>query len=203
MGLSTNQVVMLICLIGGVIGEITVDSRATLALKKRSEMVGYSLRWCDIFYQEDFPRNVDCTGKNDLVWDYFPSCCNGAYNCRNGGIWNIYLCAPGYVYDASMESCEEFSEDSCPYVGGGTGGDDMTTEEDIPTTTESQVVINCRTVVNGRILHPTDCTKFVECIDRVPNVRDCLEGYVYYAPFAVCLPGKKEACTLYTLEDLQ
>nr|XP_019539663.2 uncharacterized protein LOC109410595 [Aedes albopictus] len=202
MGSSAIKICVLVCLVGAVVGEITVDSRATLALKKRSEMVGYSLRWCDIFYQEDFPKNVDCSGKNDLVWDYFPSCCNGAYNCRNNAIWNIYLCAPGYVYDAASEGCVEFLEDSCPYVNG-VPGDDMTTEEDIPTTTESQIIINCNTVVNGRIPHPTDCRKFVECIDRVPHVRDCLDEYVYYAPFAVCLPGKEEACKLWTLEDLE
>ncbi|XP_062559109.1 uncharacterized protein LOC134223898 [Armigeres subalbatus] len=201
MSISFKKVLLLACLIGCVVSDITVDNKAVLALKKRSDVVAFSLNWCDVFYQEDFPRNVDCNGKPELVWDYFPSCCNGAYNCRNGAILDIYLCAPGYVYDTTAEICLEFSEDSCPYLNGGAGGgDDDTTIDD--STTEAQEIISCYTVVNGLIPHPSDCTKYVECINGDPNVRDCLEGYVYYAPFYVCLPGTKETCKIYTLEDL-
>lgn len=194
-----SRILLLICLVGyATAGEIVVDSRAMLALKKRSDMVAFALRWCDVFYQEDFPSNAVCNGKAEGVWDYFPSCCNGAYNCRFGSIWNVYLCPSGYIFNAEKGACEDFTEDTCPYVGGGTGEDDTSTTES-PTTQEP--VINCGIVVNGRIPHPSDCTKYISCRDAEANIRDCLEDYIYYAPFAVCLPGIKESCKLHSVYD--
>lgn len=193
------RILLLICLVGYVTaGEIVVDSRALLALKKRSDMVAFSLRWCDVFYQEDFPSNTVCYGKEDGVWDYFPSCCNGAYNCHFGSIWNVYLCPSGYIFNAAKQACEDFAEDTCPYVGGGPRDDDIYTTE---STTTQEPVVNCGIVVNGRIPHPSDCTKFVSCVGGNADVRDCQEEYIYYAPFAVCLPGIKEVCKLHSIDD--
>ncbi|XP_065076534.1 probable endochitinase [Ochlerotatus camptorhynchus] len=195
-----SKILLLICLVGYVAaGEIVVDSRALLALKKRSDIDLFSLRWCDIFYQEDFPTNSVCSGKEDGVWDYFPSCCNGAYNCRFGSIWNVYLCPAGFIFNAAKEVCEDFTENTCPYLEDGTGEDDMSTTE---STTTQEPVVNCNIVVNGRIPHPSNCTKFINCINGSAYVRDCLEGYIYYAPFAVCLPGLKETCKLHSIDDL-
>ncbi|XP_058461082.1 uncharacterized protein LOC131436396 [Malaya genurostris] len=214
-----------------VTGEIIVASDARLALKKRSidlEVV----RWCDIFYQEDFPPNTACEGKEDNIWDYFPTCCNGAYNCRSGTIWDVYLCAPQFIYDVIMKTCIKFEGNICPYYETGGNSTILTTTTSVPTRTNSPTTImddfestspettesikktttnspetttitqiNCNNVVNGKMAHPTDCTKYIVCNNEKPTIHDCLKEYIYYVPFSVCLPGNTISCKLHSVSE--
>ncbi|XP_055531880.1 basement membrane proteoglycan-like [Wyeomyia smithii] len=272
-------------LVGITASDFRIAPDARLALRKRSTDV---IRWCEVFYQEDFPPNTSCEGREDNVWDYFPACCNGAFNCRSGFIWDVYLCAPYYVYDVVQDTCVRLEGDVCPYFAGGTTtpppvetttatteesttiteepttiteepttiteepttiteepttiteepttiteepttiteepttiiteeitteevgtetdttNEESTTEAEEPTTelaeTTEPPIISCETMVNGKLPHPTDCKKYILCLNSNPTVEDCYEGYIFYIPFLTCLPGDGETCELYKVE---
>lgn len=173
-------------------GEVIMGSNVRLALKTRAEAES-TLRWCYVFFQEDFPEDTICAGKPDGTWDYFPSCCNGAYYCRDEMIYKSHLCPPENIYDEVVDDCVPFTEEVCPYRGN-TGSDDG----DI--TTEDPIELNCGNVDSGRIPHPQNCNKYIDCANGEVTVVDCFEDYIYYAPFSVCLPGNVVTCKLNTLE---
>ncbi|XP_055544608.1 uncharacterized protein LOC129729806 [Wyeomyia smithii] len=72
------------------------------------------------------------------------------------------------------------------------------TTQQITTTTAGQAII-CDDGFTGLLPYPNDCTKFYVCYadQEQPTLKDCLQGYIFYVPFGVCLPGNSETCELH------
>uniref|UniRef100_A0A182M7A3 Chitin-binding type-2 domain-containing protein n=1 Tax=Anopheles culicifacies TaxID=139723 RepID=A0A182M7A3_9DIPT len=169
--------------VGGSFGEITVDSRARMALKTRVSRS--DVLWCELFYADDFPDNSECETGLDGQWHTFPACCNGAYNCLNGGVWDMVLCPAEFVYNSLAEECVPFTGSECPSRNPGD-----------PTSTLAPP-LSCGTIINGKLPYAPDCTKYIQCKQGDPSLRDCPAGYVFYIPFSMCLPGEVKQCALY------
>uniref|UniRef100_A0A182MXM5 Chitin-binding type-2 domain-containing protein n=1 Tax=Anopheles dirus TaxID=7168 RepID=A0A182MXM5_9DIPT len=174
-------------LLGSSLGEIIVDSRAKIALQRRS--IESDVLWCDVFYADDFPDNSECERALDGQWYSFPACCNGAYNCLNGGVWDIMLCPAQFVYDGLAEKCVPFTESECPQRHP-MPGDEPSTE---------QPPISCGTIRTGKLPYAPDCTKYIQCRQGEATLADCPAEYVFYIPFAACLPGEAKQCALFQL----
>uniref|UniRef100_A0A182SL58 Chitin-binding type-2 domain-containing protein n=1 Tax=Anopheles maculatus TaxID=74869 RepID=A0A182SL58_9DIPT len=175
-----------VLLVGGSMGEIIVHSRARMALQNRTARS--DVIWCELFYADDFPDNSECENGLDGQWHTFPACCNGAYNCVAGGVWDMVLCPAKFVYNSLTEECTPYSGVECPLRDQNPG--------DVPSTTEAPP-ISCGTVRNGRLPYLPDCTKYILCIQGDANLRNCPDGYVFYVPFSMCLPGEQKQCALY------
>ncbi|XP_055626834.1 mucin-2-like [Toxorhynchites rutilus septentrionalis] len=332
--------------------DIVVNANAKAALKTNVK-VDPSLSWCKVFNNQDFPPFTQCENKEDNFFDYFPACCNGAYKCRAGRVWNLYLCPPKTVSDGTSR-CIELKGGVCPYNRNGSDSgitmatasttastkiittvptvpitlttpkfsvypngsttpthpivsvlptdstvattlteltDPATsepttisthpnvsatptdpisskpstipavsvipTDSDLPTTPPALTVPTdsdpptvstmvpelttesttpaasafptdsptsmaptihpdttvptttiaptapepiCATESYGKkIAHPADCTKYIVCDGITGTAKDCYEGYIFYKPFAACLPGNKKTCERYSL----
>uniref|UniRef100_A0A182FBF5 Uncharacterized protein n=1 Tax=Anopheles albimanus TaxID=7167 RepID=A0A182FBF5_ANOAL len=182
-------VTCVVLIASSVLAEIIIDSRTLIGMQNRTDE---SAIWCDVFYSDDFPDNSVCSGKPDDIWEIFPSCCNGAYNCRSEVVWNMYLCPSSYVYDSLLERCTELVGDRCPYEGNNPSDGEMTTPEPAPEVT-------CGTARTGKLPYGTDCTRFIKCTRGEGTLEDCPAGYVFYIPFAACLPGNRSTCQLLTV----
>uniref|UniRef100_A0A182RHR4 Chitin-binding type-2 domain-containing protein n=1 Tax=Anopheles funestus TaxID=62324 RepID=A0A182RHR4_ANOFN len=169
--------------VGGSFGEITVHSRARMALQYRTARS--DVMWCELFYADDFPDNSECVNGLDGQWHTFPACCNGAYNCLGGGVWDMVLCPAEFVYNSLTEQCTAYTGSECPARN---PGDQPSTE--VPP-------VSCGTLINGRLPYPPDCTKYILCTRGDPALLDCPKDYVFYIPFSMCLPGEVKQCALY------
>uniref|UniRef100_A0A182IZL8 Uncharacterized protein n=1 Tax=Anopheles atroparvus TaxID=41427 RepID=A0A182IZL8_ANOAO len=179
-------VTCLLLMVGSSLGEIIVNSRALLAMQNRTDE---AVLWCEPFYSTDFPENSVCESKLDGMWDVFPACCNGAFNCLHGIVWDMVLCPAEHVYDFLAERC-------IPYNGVGCGtapapGDDFTTTEEPP--------LSCGNVRSGKLPYSADCTKYIKCTKSEPTLESCPTGYIFYIPFSACLPGELTHCALYQI----
>uniref|UniRef100_A0A6E8W8B5 Chitin-binding type-2 domain-containing protein n=1 Tax=Anopheles coluzzii TaxID=1518534 RepID=A0A6E8W8B5_ANOCL len=172
--------------VGSCFGEIKVDSRARMALQYRTARSS-DVIWCELFYADDFPDNSQCEMARDGQWYTFPACCNGAYNCLGGGVWDMMLCPAEFVYNSQTDECAPYTGSECPPRDPIPG--------DVPSTEEPAA--SCGTVRNGRLPYAPDCTKYILCVQEVASLLDCPDGYVFYVPFLLCLPGVIEQCTLY------
>uniref|UniRef100_A0A182WEM8 Chitin-binding type-2 domain-containing protein n=1 Tax=Anopheles minimus TaxID=112268 RepID=A0A182WEM8_9DIPT len=150
--------------VGGSYGEIIVDSRARMALQTRNARS--DVMWCELFYEDDFPDNSECETGLDGQWHTFPACCNGAYNCLGGGVWDMVLCPAEYVYNSLAEECLPYTGSECPPRNPNPG--DQTSTEVPPVT--------CGTLVNGRLSYLPDCAKYIQCSQGNASLLDCPTG---------------------------
>uniref|UniRef100_A0A182PN25 Chitin-binding type-2 domain-containing protein n=1 Tax=Anopheles epiroticus TaxID=199890 RepID=A0A182PN25_9DIPT len=158
-----------------------------MALQNRTTARISDVIWCELFYAEDFPDNSQCESAPDGQWYTFPACCNGAYNCLAGGVWDMMLCPAEFVYNSLTDECLPYTSSECP-PRDSTPGDMPSTE--VPP-------VSCGTVRNGRLPYAPDCTKYIHCVQEAASLHDCPEGYIFYPPFLMCLPGEGKQCTLY------
>ncbi|XP_055531890.1 peritrophin-44-like [Wyeomyia smithii] len=56
----------------------------------------------------------------------------------------------------------------------------------------------------GRMACPGYCAKYYICTNGDVRLESCLEGYIYYEPFEVCLPGYEDhgECKLYSVNEV-
>ncbi|XP_061513161.1 uncharacterized protein LOC133393246 [Anopheles gambiae] len=68
----------------------------------------------------------------------------------------------------------------------------------IITSSTTEMAEQCSSKDQGkRIPIAGKCTSYGECSDGYYNERSCYDGYIYYEPFNMCLPGNIHACSLF------
>ncbi|XP_058065501.1 proteoglycan 4-like [Anopheles bellator] len=72
-----------------------------------------------------------------------------------------------------------------------------TTETTPPTSGGDPEEPSCEGIVSGYLAIEGNCTQYVYCQQGEPELRDCLENYIFYEPFLACLPGNTATCELF------
>ncbi|XP_058826937.1 uncharacterized protein LOC131686923 [Topomyia yanbarensis] len=136
-----------------------------------------------------FAASVTCRPENEAS-TYNNLCTNVVTGIRQHPV-NCYQyieCAKFVAQEITCPEGQIFSKESISCVDG-----DWNTCKVRPTCGEGYV---------GRMQSPGDCSKYYSCAGGSAQLEFCLEGYVYYAPFQVCLPGYEDhgVCKLYSME---
>lgn len=94
----------------------------------------------------------------------------------------IITCPEGQIFLSESISCEEGDRTSCQQ------------EEPVE-------LVTCGEGYFGRMACPGECRKYYNCAGGSAELESCLDGYVYYEPLRVCLPGYENdgRCELYKL----
>ncbi|XP_058448281.1 proteoglycan 4-like [Malaya genurostris] len=88
--------------------------------------------------------------------------------------------------------------------------EEPTTTTALPTTTSTRPPIittnaptptyqpTCGDDFSGLLPHPKDCTMYYVChVGEDAILMHCIDGYIFYVPFGVCLPGDGATCELH------
>ncbi|XP_058065607.1 probable chitinase 10 [Anopheles bellator] len=125
--------------------------------------------------------------------------CSNFFRCENEDIAEEIGCQPqGTQFDWQREVCDRpenvecFEPDSSPPT---TEGPPTTTLEPTRPPPDPEVPSNvCRGITIGILPHPRDCTRYIICILRQPNVKRCPRNFIFIPRLLICGFGDPDTC---------